>query len=273
MIRTEAFGPVTRIDLMADRAADTRRWSACYLVDGILFDAAMHLCREELAQTLDGRAGTVALTHCHEDHCGGASALTGTARVFAPADHLDLLANPEELPAPREYVWGRPEPVTGEPLPDELVEAGRRYAVLPSPGHCPQHVVFVNRQEGWVFGGDVVTATKPRLARAEEDLPDLVASLRMIAALEPSRLFLAHMPVPERPTQPIEELLAYLEDKAAEARVLADAGAGIEEIVERSFGGEFGWWRGPDGATLSAKAITGGDFSTEHLVRGLLSLA
>jgi glyoxylase-like metal-dependent hydrolase (beta-lactamase superfamily II) len=271
VLRADSYGPVTRIDLSAGPAAGVR-WSACYLVDGILFDAAMHHGRDELAAFVDGRAATVALTHCHEDHSGGASALASTgSRVLAPADHLGLLAEPEELPVSREAVWGRPEPVAGAPLPDELVEAGRRYEVLATPGHCPQHVAFVHRDEGWVFGGDLITATKPRFARAEEDLRALVASLRAVAALGPERLFLAHLPVPERPTEPIERLLGYLEDRAAEVRALAGDGAAPEEIVERAFGGEYAWI-GPGGTPMPAKDLTGGDFSTLNLVRGLLAL-
>ena len=272
MLRADSYGPVTRLDLCADHAVPIDRWSACYLVDGVLFDAAMHHCRDELASAVAGRARTVALTHCHEDHSGGASALAGECRVLAPADHLDLLADPELLTAPREFLWGRPEPVRGEPLPDEVVEAGRRYEVVPTPGHCPQHVAFVHREEGWVFGGDLITATRPRFARAEEDLAATVASLRAVAALEPSRLFLAHLPVPERPTEPIEALLGYLEDRAAEVRDLREAGASVEEIVDRLFGGEYTWWRAGDGSAVSAKEMTDGDFSTANLVEQLLAL-
>lgn len=274
MLATESYGPVTRIDLLADHAAAARRWSACYLVDGILFDAAMHHGREELALAVAGRVQTVALTHCHEDHCGGASALAGEARVLAPAGHLGLLADPEPLPAPREFVWGQPEPVRGEALAESVTDGRRRYDVVPTPGHCPEHVAFVHRGEGWVFGGDLITSTSPRFARAEEDLEALVASLRAVAALEPERLFLAHLPVAERPTAQIESLLGYLEARAAEARALRDAGAHVDEIVDRAFGGEVRWWRDPDGGgTITAKEITGGDFSTENLVRGLLALS
>ncbi|MEX2458808.1 MAG: MBL fold metallo-hydrolase [Actinomycetota bacterium] len=273
MLRTETFGPVTRLDLCADHAAPIDRWSACYLVDGILFDAAMHHARAELAAAVAGRARTLALTHCHEDHGGGASALAGECRVLAPRDHLDLLAEPEVLSPPREFIWGRPEPVRGEALPDEVIEAGRRYEVLPTPGHCPQHVAFVYREEGWVFAGDLVTATRPRFARAEEDLGATVASLRAVTALAPSRLFLAHLPVPERATEPIEALLGYLEDRAAAVRGLRDAGAPTEEIVDRLFGGEYTWWRDGGGTPISAKEMTNGDFSTANLVEGLLALA
>ncbi len=272
MLRADSYGPVTRIDLTAGPAEGVR-WSACYLVDGILFDAAMHHGRAELAAFLDGRAGTVALTHCHEDHAGGASALAGDGvQVLAPASHLGLLAQPEDLPLMREAVWGRPEPVAGAPLPDALVEAGRRYEVVPTPGHCPQHVAFVHRDEGWVFAGDLIAATEPRLARAEEDLPAAVASLRAVAALGPERLFPAHLPVPERPLEPIERLLGYLEDRAAEAKALAGAGASEAEIVERMFGGEHVWSRAPAGSPVTASDMTGGDFSTLNLVRGLLDL-
>ncbi|MCA1727056.1 MAG: MBL fold metallo-hydrolase [Actinobacteria bacterium] len=273
MIRTEAFGPVTRIDLCADLAAAANRWSACYLVEGILFDAAMHHGREELAREVEGRAELVALTHCHEDHCGGASALAGECRILAPGGHLELLANPEQLPAPREFVWGRPEPVRGEALGEAIARAGRRFEVITTPGHCPPHVAFLERNEGWAFAGDLVAATKPRLARAEEDVPALMASLRAVRDLHPERLFLAHLPVPERATEPIESLLGYLEDRASEVRGLADAGAGMPEIVERAFGGEVAWWRSDSGGQLSAKELTGGDFSTENLVRELLRLS
>ena len=154
--------------------------------DATVFDPGMStkMEQEEFAKFCE-EIGVVPtqclLTHAHLDH------VMGTGWVFERwglKPRVHLLDRPTYEQAPRAAsVYGVPmdhPPALGPFLvAEERIRCGpSELEVLFTPGHAPGHVVFVEHQQGWVIGGDVLFARSV----GRTDLPgcspaDLVKSI------------------------------------------------------------------------------------------------
>jgi glyoxylase-like metal-dependent hydrolase (beta-lactamase superfamily II) len=197
---------------------------ACYLFDtpervliecgpsrtiGHLFAALDHLGIDD--------AGTLAVTHIHLDHAGGAghfAARFPTARVAVHTLGARHLADPTRLmaSAARAYAddpahgdWGPMEPIDpgrllvideGDRIP---LGSGRFLEVMYTPGHARHHLVYFEAESGACLVGDEVGvcfphghAVQPNTPPPDFD-PNLITDqLRRIAARRPAFLGFAH---------------------------------------------------------------------------------
>ena len=179
----------------------------------------------------------VLISHPHMDHFGLANRIAreADARVVAHDDAANRLADPlglfrreqalfgpylRSMGLPEQYVdtvVGIPEQYTefGEPVEidrglveGETVDAGVTLEALATPGHAPASLCFIASNEDVVFTGDHVLAgisPNPLLTvapgtddRRTRSLPDYIASLRKLAALDVSRGYGGHRgPIPD----------------------------------------------------------------------------
>jgi len=197
---------------------------ACYLFDtpervliecgpsrsiGHLFRALDHLSIDDVA--------TLAVTHVHLDHAGGAghfAARFPNARVAVHHAGARHLASPERLWASATRIWGEDgmaalwgpmEPVArdrmvvleeGSRIP---LGGGRSIEVLDTPGHARHHVVYLEEQTGGAFVGDAVGIAFPHghmvqpVTPPPDFDPGLVATqLHRLAGRDPQFLGFAH---------------------------------------------------------------------------------
>lgn len=147
-----------------------------------------------------------------------------------------------------------------EPLPETLSYEGGLLQVVATPGHSADHVVFFDPDRRWLFGGDLFITAKVRLARRDENLTQLIDSLRRTFHLEPRILFDAHAGVVPNATGALTEKLRWLTDLRGEARRLQAAGNPVTQIRRRLLGRE----------PVMMGLLTFGDFSKENLIRSLL---
>jgi glyoxylase-like metal-dependent hydrolase (beta-lactamase superfamily II) len=169
------------------------------------------------------RAGDIAailLTHHHPDHGSGA---TGLGRISgAPI----LAASP----------WD------GEQTLAEgtIVRAGGvALRAIPTPGHTPDHVVFFEEDQRWLFTGDAVLGQGTSVIDPPEgDLAEYLRSLETMAGLEPEVIYPGHGPV-VRPAMP--KLMEYLEHRRhREGQVVAALRSGPQspaELVPKIYAG------------------------------------
>lgn len=169
-----------------------------YLVGGsrpILIDPGPddpeHLAALERA--LAGRTLTaIVLTHTHRDHC--ALARAAAARFDAPI----WSAGPHRLSRPLR-LFERNTVRSGDftLVPDRLLAAGDRietdagsWSVLPTPGHCANHIALLAADGSSALVGDNVMGWSSTLVAAPDgDLDAYLASLETISVL-PHRLYL-----------------------------------------------------------------------------------
>jgi glyoxylase-like metal-dependent hydrolase (beta-lactamase superfamily II) len=197
---------------------------ACYLFDtpervlidcgpshsiGHLFAALEHLGIDDVA--------TLAVTHIHLDHAGGAghfAARFPRARIAVHSLGAPHLADPARLIASatrsfgeqimRDH-WGPVDPVEAQRLLalDEGsrlgLGAGRSLEVMYTPGHARHHVVFFEGDTGACLIGDEAGvafphshAVQPATPAPDFDAAATVEQLRRIAVRRPALLGFAH---------------------------------------------------------------------------------
>lgn len=199
---------------------------------------------------------TIAVTHIHLDHAGGAGTLAQrlpNAQVYVHPIGAPHLIDPSRLLASAGRLYGDDlQRLFGETLPvpesrvhvladaDVITVGSRRLTALETPGHARHHHAYWDAASGDLFTGDIAGVALPgsRYVRAptpppELDVPAWQHSLQRIRALRPARLLLTHF----GPHEWTMDLLAQLEERLLEGveAVHNDMAGGLRDdaITER----------------------------------------
>jgi glyoxylase-like metal-dependent hydrolase (beta-lactamase superfamily II) len=163
---------------------------SAYVLRGVLVDTGFPRGGRALATALDAlRPRGAIVTHWHEDHAGNAPMLAarGLPLRMHPACEATLRARPR-VKRYRHVVWGwtpRLDVALRDFDPAPL-------AIIPLPGHTPDHVCVWDAERRVLVSGDLFLGVKVRVAHRHEAPRRLLASLRSAAALEPRLLLDAH---------------------------------------------------------------------------------
>ena len=183
----------------------------------------------------------IIVTHHHEDHAGNAGRLQNLldVPVFAPSECIDRLADGFSMELYRYIVWGRPSRVQAHPLPDQIsVGFGHELQKVPAPGHADDMVCLYEAKRGWLFSADLYITARPQYLRYDEDLEQLVASLRRVRELSLDTVFCGHQGIVEHGARAIKRKLHYLVSLCARACALREAGQSSEKIRDELLGNE-----------------------------------
>jgi glyoxylase-like metal-dependent hydrolase (beta-lactamase superfamily II) len=217
---------------------------ACYLFDtpervliecgpsrslGHLFAALDHLGIDDVA--------TLAVTHIHLDHAGGAGHFAvrfPKAKIAVHTAGVPHLVDPGRLWASATRIWGE-DGMMGlwgpmEPIDPQRILAlsegqriplgmGRSVEVMATPGHARHHVVFLEDESGAAFVGDAVGIAFPHghmvqpVTPPPDFDPDLVVTqLHRMAARDPAFLGFAHFGPDEDPQRSLAEAESRLRE-------------------------------------------------------------
>ena len=223
-------------------------------LDGLRASLARHGHRLE-------EVDTILVTHIHLDHAGGVGVLVRSnprLQVYVHRRGAPHVVDPSKLISSASRLYGdRMGPLWGEipPVPESNVHAldggevlrigGVEIFVAYTPGHAVHHVSYFETVGGTAFAGDTggIRVGEPLLVLPPTPPPDIdleawCASLALIRAWEPRRIFIAHFGGFDRPLEHLADLEERLHDVAGTVRSLLldqtlDDGARRQRFAER----------------------------------------
>lgn len=264
MIEISEFEQVTQIRMSRELDGQPVYWVAGYLVDGLLIDTGCSHTSKELTAFLEGRElRTVVNTHYHEDHVGGNDDIMKAYHpdIYAHPDSIPLIAQQCKLYPYQEIAWGYPVPTRVNPIPAELKTDQFTFRNIDTPGHCAGHICPMEFSKGWCFTGDLFARRNPKFIRTEENIGEIIRSMRKVIDTGGRRLvlFTAIGKIVEDGKKALADCIDYLTGLAERAHEMKRSGLTLEDIVKGLFGGEHPF-----------RELTSGQFSSRKLVRSLL---
>jgi glyoxylase-like metal-dependent hydrolase (beta-lactamase superfamily II) len=174
-----------------------------------------------------GRIRWIVVTHTHEDHSPAATPLarvTGAQLrgVAAPDDfYQDLIFKPDVA-------------LSDEPL---LQTPEFSLRAVHTPGHACNHYCLLLEQEGMLFTGDhIMNGSTVVIIPPSGDMKDYLDSLEKLKSLPLRSLAPGHGELMPEPVAVVDGIIRHrLTREAKVARVLAEAGGTLDELVERAY--------------------------------------
>ncbi len=243
MIKIERMGEIRKFLLARSLAGRSLYFTTAYWVDGLMVDSGCVYTIRELIGALDGLVvTTIVNTHSHEDHVAANSALQAKygANIVAHERALPILANPGLKPL-RPYqriMWGYPPPSQGLAVPPFLETNRRRFQVIHTPGHSPDHICLFEQREGWLFTGDAYIGGFDRSLRADYNIWEIIDSLKRLVALKPKIIFPGSGTVRHNPVEELVRKIDYLEKTGLRVHELHRKGWSRRSIRRELFGPE-----------------------------------
>lgn len=205
-----------------------------YLIDDTLIDTGQPLMRSyfaDLIKSLD--ISQVLLTHFHEDH-------SGNAAIIKKMKGLPVYGHPITAGKmdqgfsilPFQYaMWGKAKPVQIIPLPPAIRTTKHNLIPIHTPGHSKDHTVYLEKNEGWLFSGDLFLGPEIKYFRADECFIDSVKSLYKVLELDFQTLFCAHRPTLIDGKAMLLRKLDFFQNFFGEVSAFLDKGYSDREII------------------------------------------
>jgi glyoxylase-like metal-dependent hydrolase (beta-lactamase superfamily II) len=226
-------------------------WSSCYFIDGLLIDScAPGGVREfrEFIKSLDQEIGACVLTHSHEDHAGGAHILKNEfgVSIYASEKAIPILKSGYSYPEYRKIAWGEDGvfPVEANLIPDPISSMSGKYTfyILPIPGHAPDQIALIEKQQEWAFTSDGIQVKYKRIFGASSAIPEDISLIyqsiqnisRFTEKMSNLKIFLPGGKVYGRDL--IDQKLQEIWNLHLEVSQYADQGFSVDEIVIKIFG-------------------------------------
>ncbi|MHA2168048.1 MAG: MBL fold metallo-hydrolase [Candidatus Hodarchaeales archaeon] len=263
---------------MEDEVIPKPFFTSCYYLDGILIDTSAPggiVEFKRFIETLlkDKQINFCLITHTYEDHIGGTYFLTEelSIPVHASDKAIELLKNASNYTYEeyRKVYWGNGlQSSNALPFPDQILSTSGNYLldIIPTPGHAPDQVAFLEKSQRWVFVADAVLPKYNNLfggsCNIQENIVDIYASIerlhKEIDGMDDLQVFISRKGIRHgrgflmEKMNEIKELRSIVRDYSQE-------GLSSNEILIQIYGGE-----------SSTGIMTNGELSRINLINSLL---
>ncbi len=209
-----------------------------YFIDGLLIDTGPRRLKNSLIPVFKSLpVSQIILTHHHEDHIGMGSWIQSHINkpIYIHKAGIADCEQPSSIPLYRRILWGNSKPFNPEPIPQTIETKNYQFEVIHTPGHAHDHVVLFNRENGWLFSGDLFVIPHPKSSFSFESVPVLMDSIRKILTYDFSTLFCSHAGVIINGKEHLTEKLRYLENLHWKVKRLHLEGMHAKSIQKQLF--------------------------------------
>ena len=215
------------------------RLNVCiYIIDGVLIDAGSPKILKSVKPLLQNeKIDCAAITHIHEDHTGAAAWIKNNLKVpvYLHSGSIDEASKKSHLPLYRNITWGNRDAFIADPMPQFIETNKFRLDVIESPGHHKNHVVFHEKNHGWLFTGDMFVSRKQLVALKDENISDAIKSLTKLVQLDFDKIFCGHSGIRSNGKEKLKSKLDFFLEIRHKVNVLKEEGLSLEEINKRLF--------------------------------------
>ncbi|HWQ76478.1 MAG TPA: MBL fold metallo-hydrolase [Syntrophomonas sp.] len=204
-----------------------------YIVDGLLVDTGPSRLAADNSQFFSQHEIKQAvLTHVHEDHSGMAAWLQDKYKipVYLHEDSLEYAQQSGKYPLYRRKIWGNRNPFRADAMPAQISTPHYVFDAIDAPGHSPAHNAFYEKNQGWLFTGDLYLGSKPLVAFKDEDMAQMIATLEKLTRLDFDTVFCAHSGVRPDGKRRLQEKLEYLLNLQGKVNELREQGLNDRRI-------------------------------------------
>ncbi len=256
-------------------------YSVMYMIGNkMLFDTGFSWAKKSfrrhlLAKEYDTTIDLVVNSHAHEDHIGNNDIIEQftQATIYAHPLAVPIIKHPPKLPWYRSFMFGSNTYSQVTPIPNSLKFDNFDFEVIHTPGHSKGHICLYEKNNKWLFSGDLYVA--PDLDSQLQDVngPEWIHSLENILTLEVNLLLDGHGLVVEGKNEInslLQEKLSFLKAVRNKVHSVAQQPMHLDEITKKVFSDKSlinrlsfndGW----------LSILTNSDFSRTNLIRSFLN--
>ncbi|MFW9957365.1 MAG: MBL fold metallo-hydrolase [Candidatus Odinarchaeota archaeon] len=236
MIEVEPYNEhITCIKTATEQDGSAIMFVYAFLVGDALFDVGCANAIDEVREFADrNEINHVYVSHSHEDHVGCLKIFERRATIYANELTQKVLRAPPQYGEFFNYVWGQPEAVSDlSPMPNRFSIGNLDFEVVPVPGHTMEMIGFYEPERKWFFSADAVPLpSKKKIAMPDENIPQMVATMEKLVAMDIDILFDSHRGPIESPQKHIQTRIDYIKEIQRKALELHQSGKSIEDIQQ-----------------------------------------
>ncbi len=231
-----------------------------YQMDDILIDTGHYRNRRQALEGLNHeRLSVILLTHYHEDHSGNAFALSKMKqiKVLGHPVTAEKLKNGFRILPYQRLLFGKSPLVKVHPYPP-IIETDH-YTLFPihTPGHSKDHTVYLEKENGRLFSGDLYISSKIKFFRSDEFFLDQICSLKKITNYNFDSLMYAANPCITGGKKKLQKKLEFMENFYGDIQFKKQKGYSEKSILKSMKNRE----------STFVKWFTTGDMSFANMVR------
>lgn len=230
-----------------------------YILDGVLIDAGSGNILKKTKSFFNNQIlNYVVITHVHEDHTGAAAWIKEKKKipVYINKNSINEALQKSDVPLYRRLVWGNRDGFAADALPAFINTGKYRLDVIDAPGHHHDHVVFHEKNMGWLFTGDLYVSRRQLVAFKDENIKDAINSIKKILKLDFDTIFCGHSGVHSNGKDKLKSKLDFFLDIQYRVKTLEKEGLPLDEIKRRLFPDRNLW-----------EYISNGEWSSMNIVK------
>ena len=209
-----------------------------FLIDGLLIDTGQPRLKQEVVKTLESqRIERIIITHHHEDHSGNIEILKKSKSVKAYASPLccEIMKKPPRVSPAQWMTWGQnkaaellPLELTGPVFTDKYT-----FDIIETPGHAIDHICLHEKNQGWLFSGDIYLNDYVKIFMRSEIINDQIKSIIKLIRLDFDVLFCNHNPQIKNGKERLKAKLQFLQDFRGKVKNESARGLTAKEIQRK----------------------------------------